>query len=287
VVPARSTPITGTIPTKDKQTILDECLSFPIRALHDRGITKETCEHFDVRVALSPTDGHTITHHYYPRTKKNKLSSFKKRIVSTKDFRSVGDGQGVELFGQSVCKPNGKKLFITEGECDALALYQTLRLHSSMDWNPAVVSLSNGSASASKDISENFDFVQTYDEIILCFDQDDPGQAAVDDVCPLLAGKVYIAKFSEKDANDMVLKGKSHELYWDVMKHARAYMPDNIINYGECWDRFKHGKNKVCYPYPESWTDINAKTYGTRLGSLVTITSGSGMGGLTFSPFMW
>ena len=273
-------------PTTQEDTV-NECLSFPVRALPERSITRETCDHFGVRVALSPTDGQTVTSHFYPRYRNGKLQAFKERIVESKKFFIRGPARDSQLWGEHACKPNGKKLFITEGECDAMAVWQTLKLHSSIDWNPAVVSLLNGAASAAKDISENFDFVNSFDEIILCFDQDDPGQAAVDDVCPLLAGKVYIAKFAEKDPNAMVLAGKSHELYWDLMKHARAYMPDNIINYGECWDRFKHAKNKTCYSYPESWTELNTKTYGVRLGSLVTITSGSGMGGQLFSPFMW
>ncbi|MHA2067820.1 MAG: bifunctional DNA primase/helicase, partial [Candidatus Thorarchaeota archaeon] len=286
------TPITRSIPTpsssrlrepQDNQSVLDDCLTYPIRAIPDRKISRDTCEHYGVRVALSPTDGCTITSHFYPRTRKGKLTAFKERIVETKRFFSKGDSKDVELFGQDVCKAGGKKLWITEGECDAMALYQTLVTHSTLDgWQPAVVSLSNGSASAAKDITLSFDFVDSFEEIILVFDQDEPGEAAVADVCQLLAGKVSIAKLAEKDANDMVLKNKESELYWDVMKHARAYMPDNIINYGECWDRYKTGKNKECYPYPEAYTDLNAKTYGVRSGSLVTITSGSGMGKTQF-----
>lgn len=165
------------------------------------------------------------------------------------------------------------------GNCDALALYQVLTSLSTLDhYDPAVVSLSHGSASAAKDISQDYDYVNSFDKIVLCFDMDEAGQRAVDDACKILAGKVYVAKYSEKDANDMLLKGKAEELKWDVLKHAKQYMPDNIVNYNDCWDRYKNARNQQCYPFPDGWPQLNEKTYGVRLGELVMITSGSGMG---------
>lgn len=169
------------------------------------------------------------------------------------------------------------------GNCDAMALYQILKSLSSLpDWEPAVVSLSHGSASAARDISNDMDFVDSFERIVLCFDQDEAGQRATEDACKLLAGKVYIAKFSEKDPNDMLLSGKAEELKWEVLKHAKRYTPDSIVNYADCWDRYKNAKNKTCYPFPESWKELNTKTYGVREGELVLITSGSGMGKTQF-----
>jgi hypothetical protein len=262
-----------------QQPTLEEVLRdfrlYPVRAIPDRGITKETAEKYGVRVSVSPTDGQTIVTHMYPYYKKGNLTGYKERVVEGKKIFSKGDCTNTELFGTHCVKPNGKTLFITEGELDCLALYQVLKELSGIPgWEPAVVSLSHGAASAAKDISLSMDFVDSFEQVVLCFDQDDAGQLAVDDACKLLAGKVYIATYSEKDPNDMLLKGKAEELKWDVLKHRKLYMPDSIVNYADCWERYKKGRDQKCYEWPDSWSMMNHMTYGIRLGELITITAG-------------
>lgn len=265
------------------EEVLDTFKSYPIRALTARGLTKDAAEKYGVRVTLSPTDGETIVSHMYPYYKRNKLSGYKERIVATKTMFSKGDCRDASLFGKHCTHPNGKTLYITEGELDCLALFQILKSKSTIrGWEPSVVSLSHGSASAAKDIAQDLDFCNSFDKIVLVFDQDDAGERAVEDACKLLAGKVWIATFSEKDPNDMLLRGKGEDLKWNVLVHATQYMPDNIVNYADCWDRYKEGRNKKCYPWPESWTHMNEKTYGVRLGELVMITAGSGSGKTQF-----
>jgi twinkle protein len=262
---------------------LEDYKTYPIRAIAHRGLTKETCEKYGVRVSLSPHDGETILSHKYPYYRKDKLTGFKERIVEGKIIYSKGDCKDAQLFGSHCCPANGKTLFITEGELDCLSLYQVLKSLSNLPgWEPAVVSLSHGAASAARDLSNDFDYVNSFDKIVLVFDQDDAGQAAVDDACKILAGKVYIARLSEKDPNDMLLKGKAEEMKWEVLKHARQYMPDNIVNYADMWDRYKNSRNQTCYQFPDAWPELNNKTYGVRLGELVMITSGSGMGKTQF-----
>jgi twinkle protein len=262
---------------------LEDYKTYPIRAIAHRGLTKETCEKYGVRVSLSPHDGETILAHKYPYYRKDKLTGFKERIVEGKIIYSKGDCKDAQLFGSHCCPANGKTLFITEGELDCLSLYQVLKSLSNLPgWEPAVVSLSHGAASAARDLSNDFDYVNSFDKIVLVFDQDDAGQAAVDDACKILAGKVYIARLSEKDPNDMLLKGKAEEMKWEVLKHARQYMPDNIVNYADMWDRYKNSRNQTCYQFPDAWPELNNKTYGVRLGELVMITSGSGMGKTQF-----
>jgi twinkle protein len=261
------------------QDILEDFKTYPVRALPERGITLAACVKYGVRVSLSPQDGESTVTHMYPYYKNDKLTGYKERIVATKAMWSKGDCTAASLFGSHCHKPNGKTLFITEGECDALALWQVLTSLSTLDhYDPAVVSLSHGSASAAKDISQDLDYVNSFTKIVLCFDMDEAGQRAVEDACKLLPGKVFIAKYDEKDANDMLLKGKAEALKWDVLKHAKQYMPDSIVNYADCWERYKTNRNRVSYLFPESWRGINEKTCGVRDGELVMITSGTGMG---------
>ena len=266
------------IPNQDPQDVLSEYNLYPYRELKDRHLTKETCERYGVKVTLSETNGEPVTH-LYPRYKQGKMSGYKQRIIDTKQFYSKGDCREVSLFGTHVVKPNGKTLYITEGELDALSLYQVLKAFSTIPgWEPSVVSLSNGASSAAKDISIDYDFVNSFDKVILCFDMDDAGKAATLDACKILAGKAYIATYALKDANDMLVQGRADELKWDVLKHACLYMPDNIVNYNNCWDRYKDGKNQKSYAWPDGWALMNEKTYGIRLGELVMITAGTGVG---------
>jgi len=270
------------IEKKNNQEILNDFLTYPIRSIDDRHISKEACEHFGVRVSLSEDDGSSIISHKYPQYKKGKLSGYKERLVANKSFFAKGDCRDTDFFGQAQSS-GGKTLYITEGEIDALSLWDVLQKRSSLKgWNPSVISLSQGSKSAVKEISSNFEFVDSFEKIVLCFDMDTPGQEAVLEACKLLSGKAFIASLSEKDANAMVMSGKEEELFWAVMKRCKQYMPDGIVNGADTWERYQERKTRKCYSYPSEWEELNHKTYGVRLGTVVTITSGTGMGKTQF-----
>ena len=70
----------------------------------------------------------------------------------------------------------------------------------------SVVSLKRGCASAVKDIRESIEFVEAYDNVILCFDSDEAGRKAARQVARILKpNKTKIMAFPTgfKDANDM------------------------------------------------------------------------------------
>jgi twinkle protein len=53
---------------------------------------------------------------------------YKVRLIENKRMWSVGDQKDVDLFGwEQAIATGAKRLYITEGECDAVALYQILR----------------------------------------------------------------------------------------------------------------------------------------------------------------
>ena len=263
---------------------VDECTAHSIRQLKHRGITRNTCEKYGVRTGVDTVNGTTPLYSLFPEYRNNNLVGYKQKFYdgTTPAYKSIGDCKDLDLFGANTIPRKGKKLFITEGELDALALYQVLKNQSTIDWSPAVVSLPTGATSAAKSISLNLELIHGYDEVILCFDSDTPGTEAAAQVCKILAGRVYVAKLSEKDANAMLLAGKSDDLKWAVLTNARKYQPDGIINGSDCWERYKDAANTESYPYPQTMSGLNEKTYGVRPGSIVTVTSGTGMGKTQF-----
>jgi len=261
--------------------VVREGLSHPIKSLPSRMISEATALHFQVRTGVSPVDGETPIYTLYPRYRKGELVGFKKKTPS-KEITSTGGGE-IDLFGLELIKPTGKKLWITEGEEDAMALYQVLKEGSSIpDWEPPVISIPDGCNTAVNSITRCLDKIEGYEEIILVFDNDTPGKQARDDVCRILAGKVSYVTLPLKDSNDMLLKGRGKELKWLALSGAKKYQPDGILNAKDLWTKYTESKDLPSFPYPSHMVELNAKTYGVRPGSIVTVTAGTGSGKTQF-----
>jgi twinkle protein len=245
----------------------------PILELRDRGIKQYICEHYGVRVSLSETTGE-IVEHYYPYYNLKGDPIWKIRKLP-KSFRySAGSSSGIQLFGRQLAGDGGKLLVLTEGELDCLALYQVLR---DKGKNYRVCSIPNGS----KDLANlkcNLDWLEAFDTIILCFDQDTAGQEGAQAIAELLTpGKCKLMTYSEKDACKMLEVGKEDELFRAVFT-AKSFHPAGIVSGAETWELIRQKQDVECILYPEGWGDFNHKTYGIRLGELDTWTSGSGSG---------
>lgn len=255
---------------------LEEGLTHPVRRLGDRGIDRATAEHFGVRVGVSSTDGETPIYTLFPRHRDDDQVGWKK-TTADKKISSTG-GTEVDLFGMSLCKEGGKRIWITEGEFDALAVYQALTVDSNISWSPDVVSLPDGCKSTAKSIARSLDKLNKFDEVVLVFDNDPAGKEAVKVACKMLAGKVSVVSLPMKDANEMLLAGRTVDLKWQCLSHAKKYQPDGILNAKDLYGRYKDNTETFSYPYPSHMQKLNEMTYGVRAGSIVIITSGSGMG---------
>lgn len=259
---------------------VEEGLSHPIRALTHRKLSYSTCEHFNVRVGVSSKDGETPIYTLFPRYKSQELVGWKTKDIDKK-YVSTG-GSDVDLFGSHNLNPTGKRLWITEGEEDAMAFYQVLKEGSSLaDWHPPVVSIPTGSASAVKAILQNMELINGYEEVILVFDNDTPGKKARDEVCKLLAGKVSYITLPVKDCNQMLMEGRGTELKWKAYSYTK-YQPDGIVNAKDLWERYVDNNEVHSFPYPKIMKLLNERTYGSRPGSIITITAGTGSGKTQF-----
>ena len=238
--------------------------------LTDRSISRETAEKYGVKTVYDSAGA--IAQHVYPLYINNELASNKIRYVRDKKFSYDVNPQGVGLFGQQLFKEGGKYLTITEGECDAMAAYELL----GSKW--AVVSIIRGAQGAVKDIKDNLEYIESFDNIVICFDKDKQGIEASKKVASLLKpGKAKIVTLPNgyKDANDMLIKGKYKEFtsaWWD----AKLFTPSGIIRVSEKKTQFLDRPKKESIPYP--WEGLNKKLYGMRQGELVTLTGGTGLG---------
>ena len=239
-------------------------------SIPERNITKEIAMKYGVRISHGE-DG-KINKHYYPyyHAKTGDILGYKERNIATKAFHIDGTNKGAGLFGQQAFKEGGKYLTICEGELDALSINEMF------DGKWAVVSLKNGAGGALRDIKENLDYIESFDNVVLCFDNDDAGNDAIKEVRDVISpNKLRIVKLPMKDASDMLMGGKIKD-FIDTWWNAKGYTPAGIVSAEDTWEYVKEDQNVKSIPYP--WQQLNAVTYGFRQKELVTITSGSGMG---------
>jgi len=246
---------------------LDEINTYSTRGFKERQIPKDICEFFGVKAGVDVNG--EINEHYYPYGV-DKTIGYKVRTLP-KDFRVV---EGIEgLFGQSKFN-GGKRLIITEGELDAMAV-ATASMKKYGQIYP-VVSLP--SASGTKALLEQRDWVRQFDEVVLMLDNDEAGKKALDKACSIVGiDKVKIAKLKEKDANDELIKHG----YMDILKavwDAQPWSPSGILQGEVLWDKFLEREATESTPYPPCMQGVNELTKGMRFGELDLFTSGTGSG---------
>ena len=238
--------------------------------LSDRKISLETAKKYNVKVAYDSRG--VIAEHHYPYTNEEDNVSFKVRKTASKDFYWKGQAKDTQLFGQNLFKEGGKYITIVEGECDAMAAYELL----GSKW--AVISVKNGAQGATNDIKENLEYVESFENVVLCFDTDKQGKEAAQKVARLLKpgkARIYTLPTGYKDANDM-LKKNQHTNFTKCWWDAKVYTPTGIIRVSEKASEFLNRDKKDSVPYP--WSGLNKKLFGMRQGELITLTGGTGLG---------
>ena len=93
------------------------------------------------------------------------------------------------------------------------------------------------------------------------------------------SGKAKSAELPLKDPNDMLVANRAKEICQAVFE-ARDYRPDGILGANELWDKVTEVNNTASQPYP--YEGLNNLLRGMRLGELVTVTAGSGIGKALF-----
>lgn len=195
----------------------------------------------------------------------------KVRTLEKKGFYSKGDISKAGLFGRDRFGAGvGNTLVITEGELDALSIWQVCR--------SAVVSV-HSSSSARTDVSIDRSWCNSFERIVLAFDADEPGREAARSVAALFDyNKVYQMSFAgdtRKDANDYLRNGEADELA-SLFANAKRFLPAEIESSFHAFEKILQQKPSlgVAYPFP-TW---NYMTYGMRTSESVLITAQEGVG---------
>jgi len=250
------------------------------RAIPDRKLSSDTVEKYKVLVNQNPKS--PIQHVYPYFDGDGKHVANKVRVVREsedesgnpvleKDFYAEGPIGEATLFGQQLF-PAGcaKAITITEGELDAMAAYEM----QGSKWPCVSV---RGASSAKKDCLAVFEYLSSFEKIVVCFDNDEPGQKAAKQVIQLFKpGQAYNMRPRRyKDASDYNKNGESRAFvkeWWD----AEPYKPDGIKLGRDMWGEIINHKDPKSVPYP--FAGLNKATYGLRTSELVIITAPTGIG---------
>ena len=266
--------ITGeTNKTQQRQASLDSSASEVegiFGALSDRGITEATAKRYGVKIATDIRG--KVIKHYYPYFTSNEITAVKSRDIGSKQFFWRGSKSNTGLFGEQIAPKRGKFITVVEGECDAMAGFELF----GGKW--PVVSIKSGAAGVVKDIKESLEFIEGYESVVLCFDNDKPGRQAARKVARILkpgTARIMTLPNGYKDPNEMLRKN-AHAAFVKSFWEAKVYTPSGVLNVSDSKDKFKEREKKEAVPYP--WSGLNAKLYGLRQGELVTLTGGTGLG---------
>lgn len=235
-------------------------------ALPVRQISRESCERWGYH--LSELYGKPCQVANYKDSHQQVVAQ--KVRFQGKEFAILGDASAMGLYGKHLWRDAGKKIVITEGELDAISLSQC------QDHKWPAVSIPKGSKGAKKALQADLEWLESYEEIVLCFDNDEPGISAAKE-CALLftPGKCKIANLPLKDANEMLVAGRVKELI-DAIWSAKVYRPDGIIDGKELWESIAHEPEGFNFPTP--WVTLNKLIGGIRKSEITTFTAGSGIG---------
>lgn len=226
------------------------------------GLTKDTLEKYGIYSNLN--DQGKVVEHVYPYPN----GALKHRRADVKDFYASGPMSTATLFGKDKFSPGcAQSITITEGEKDAASVYQMLGSK-----YPSVSV--RGAASAKADCQNEHKYLNSFEKIYLCFDNDEPGQKAAKEVASLFdVNKIYFVEMGGgcKDGNDYLTQGRQSEfvkLWWN----ARRFIPKGIVNSNEGVAeilRSKGASTIAHYPF----ASLDEMTYGIRSGEFILFTA--------------
>ena len=239
------------------------------RALPRRCLTEASVRKYGIDVC---TDKLQDIAHRYPYFKDGQHVANKVRKRSEKAFYVEGDSKSAELFGQGLFPPgSAKSITVVEGELDAPSAFQLLGSR-----YPVVSVFSGGSAV--KDVKRNYEYLNSFNDIVLCFDNDEVGKKITEEIAGLFElGKCRIMTLEHgKDPNEYLQKDIAPKVFVSEWWSAPKFRPDGLKTGKDMWEEIINRPDYFSVPYP--WPELNKKTYGIRLSEAVLLMADTGVG---------
>lgn len=239
-----------------------------------RGISIRTMEKFGVKTSKDKTQQYYV----YPS------GGIKTRNLVEKGFFTSRGFPTDVFFGQDKFTAGcANTITITEGELDAMSVYQMLQ-----DKNPnymtPVVSLP--SATPSSKLWENTkDYLSSFKKIVLSVDNDEAGNAVASKIAKLYPNKVFRVPHDKfKDANDFLTNHAAKE-FTEAWFNAKKYTPENVLNTPEQFLKVYHDTPE--YQYVETGIhELDAKIMGLMQGHFTVIKAQTGIGKTEIMRFL-
>lgn len=268
-IPLEEKKIQAPPPNTEKRAIKPVPTEF--HALEDRQISQKTAEVYKFGYY---GDGPFI--HTYPRFRQGKHVANQMRLRGKKDFRFEGSTEKMELIGQHAFPAgSAKAITITEGACDAGASFEL----QGSKWPVVAVT---AASSARREVMDNYEYLASFEKIVICLDSDEPGRQAALTIAEILPlGRTHIVTMRKhKDPNDYLRAGHQKD-YMEEWWRAPLFMPAALHTGKELWKDIENPPELNFTSYP--WDRLTEKTYGLKLSEFVVINAETGVGKTTFT----
>lgn len=200
--------------------------------LEGRGLTPATIAAY--QVGEQSQGGKTYA--VLPFLRDGELVNAKYRnVADKKDMRQEGGAEPC-LFGWHLIAPKTRSVVITEGEIDAMTLHQV-----------GVPALSvNAGAGNHQWIENDWDRLNRFSDIVVCFDNDEAGQKGAREVVQRLGiERCRVATLGAKDANQWLQDGATDDDFRNAIADAKSQDPDEMV------------------PFADFMADVKARLYPT------------------------
>ena len=247
-----------------------------------RSIPASFFKSWSVRLLLSEYDGTTPAALGFPYSDAGPLAGWKIIPLKSKDFWTLGNCKGADPFGfERAMKLGGKRLYITEGEYDAIALDFCL-VESQKNTKFArkgypVISLPAGAGSMAKALKKIRKRIKNrFSEVVLVVDNDEIGLASEKIAQTLMPDILRADKPSGcKDANDAVKKGLAADMGRMAMWEAHKLPIEGVVRVSSVLAK---ALEKPTYGLSYPSEELTEMTYGQRFSEAACLGAGVGVG---------
>lgn len=266
------------VPQQSKPSKIVKPTGGEICAIESRCLKLPVVKKFNVRV-VRDDQGNDIKHYYPYYNGEEEVIKIrdviKKRNNEPFQFVWTDGSSKVDLFGKQLFEEGQRYITLFEGEIDAMSGYQMINAAKGTNF-PAIGVKS--SSDAERAVRRNLEYLYSFENVVLCFDMDEPGRKATEKVARLLqTGKTKIVSLPSgyNDANEMLMAGEQ-QAFIDAWWAAKTYTPSGLVSVSDHKERYLKRPTKLSVPFP--WKGLNEKLEGLRQGEVTVLTAGTGLG---------